>query len=340
MTKTILYVLAFLLTCLGVEWFRRWSLRRKLLDMPNERSSHTVPTPRGGGLIVVLVCLSIFFGYGFFFQANVFWSYLAGASIVAFISWLDDLKTVSSLWRFLCHSLAAAGVVWHLGFFESVYVPFYGILSLGEAGPLITFFWIVWLINAYNFMDGIDGIAGAQAFTAGIGWLLLGSVLGAGQTAFYGGAIAFASLGFLWHNWPPAKIFMGDVGSAFLGYTFAVMPLLAAREASGQGDRWPLIATLLVGLFVFDSILTLMRRLWRREKIWQAHREHIYQRLVLSGLSHKFVTVLYALFSISILVFLLFWIENRTFSADIIFIIIVFMLICLLIYSYRRKTLT
>ncbi|HEY0427866.1 MAG TPA: glycosyltransferase family 4 protein [Pyrinomonadaceae bacterium] len=340
MTKIISYIAAFFLTYVGVEIFRRWSLKRNIFDIPNERSSHTEPTPRGGGLIIDVVCLSIFLIYCLVFQIDLYWSYFAGALILVLISWLDDLFSVPVVWRFLCHSLAAALVVWSLGFWETVYIPFYGAFYLGQIGLIITFFWIVWMINAYNFMDGIDGIAGTQALTAGIGWLIVGMLLGSEHTGFYGGVLAFSSLGFLIHNWSPAKIFMGDVGSAFLGYTFAVLPLLALKEGNAKEFLLPVIAVSAVLLFVFDSLFTLFKRLLKREKIWQAHREHIYQRLIIAGFSHKFVTALYGIFSIFFLLLLIFWIEKRGFYTDFVFLIIALHLICLLIYSYSKKTLT
>ena len=260
MIKILLYILAFLLTYVGVGIFRRWSSDRKLFDIPNERSSHTEPTPRGGGLIIVAVCLALFLIYCLVFKIDIFWSYFAGATIVALISWLDDLFSVSVVWRFLCHSLAALIVIWGLGFWQQTYVPFGGTINLGALGQVITFFWIVWMINAYNFMDGIDGIAAAQALTAGIGWLLLGALLDVENTAFYGGLIAFTSLGFLIHNWQPAKIFMGDVGSAFFGYTFAVLPFLAFRNTQNADlqAKLLLIGILFIWFFFFDSIFTLI----------------------------------------------------------------------------------
>lgn len=336
------YMLTFLLTYFGVERFRRWSLRRKLFDIPNERSSHTQPTPRGGGLIIAAVCLSIFFVYCLIFgQIESLWAYFVGAGIVVFISWLDDLFTVSVAWRFSAHSLAASLVIWSLGFWENVYLPFAGEIIFGKIGVLITFLWIVWLINAYNFMDGIDGIAGTQAVTAGIGWLLIGILLNAQNTAFYGIVIALSSLAFLLHNWQPAKIFMGDAGSAFLGYTFAVMPLLAFRETPQiSKNLLPLIAVMLVLAFIFDSLWTLAKRILRFEKIWLAHREHIYQKLVIGGLSHQFVTILYLLVSSITVGLLILWLKIRRNSGDFLYLIIFFQLFCLLAYSFKKKTLT
>lgn len=336
------YILTFLLTYFGVERFRLWSLQRKLFDIPNERSSHTQPTPRGGGLIIAAVCLSVFFAYCLIFgQIESLWAYFVGAIIVIFISWLDDLYTISVVWRFLAHSLAASLVIWSLGFWQNVYLPFAGETNFGKIGVLITFLWIVWLINAYNFMDGIDGIAGAQAVTAGIGWLFVGILLNAQNTAFYGIVIALSSLAFLLHNWQPAKIFMGDVGSAFLGYTFAVMPLIAFRETSqAEKKLLPLMAVMLVLVFIFDSLWTLAKRLWHLEKVWQAHREHIYQKLVISGFSHQFVTVLYLLISSITVGLLILWLKFRQYCGDFLYLIVFFQLFCLLAYSFKKKILT
>ncbi len=294
-TPFIIFLAVFVATLSGVELFRRWSLKRELLDIPNERSSHTVPTPRGGGLIICGVSLTAFFIYEFLTSANFFWAYFAGASCVAVISLIDDVKTVSPFWRILCHSLAAGLAVRFIGGFDNLWIPFYGTAQTGFWGDAAAFLWIVWLINAYNFMDGIDGIAATQALTAGIGWSLIGHVFGIDHAWFYGGVLAASSGGFLILNWQPAKIFMGDVGSAFLGYTFAILPLAASRKAENieVASILPWFGMLFVWFFVFDSVFTLLRRLSRGEKVWQPHRQHIYQKLIISGLTHAKVTILY-----------------------------------------------
>jgi UDP-N-acetylmuramyl pentapeptide phosphotransferase/UDP-N-acetylglucosamine-1-phosphate transferase len=181
---------------------------------------------------------------------------------------------------------------------------------LGWLGLIITFFWIIWLTNAYNFMDGIDGIAGTQGLTAGIGWLLTGIFFKLEITGFLGGVLALSNLGFLLHNWQPAKIFMGDVGSAFLGFTFAVIPLIALNEMQNGQTHLAAAAIWLVWLFVFDTLYTFFRRLLRGEKFWLAHRSHLYQRLVITGYSHQFVTVLYGFLSVIILASVLFWLRT------------------------------
>ena len=149
--------------------------------------------------------------------------------------------------------------------------------------------WIVGLTNAYNFMDGIDGIAGGLALIAGSGWAIIGFLSGQQFVGDIGALIAASNLGFLLHNWPPARIFMGDIGSAFLGFTLAVLPLIAGRN----DPRLFIVGFLVVWPFIYDALFTLARRLARKENIFEAHRSHIYQRLVIAGYSHRFVTLTY-----------------------------------------------
>jgi len=291
------FLFVFAVSLGGVELFRRWSLRRKLLDVPNERSSHQNPTPRGGGIVIVAVSLVSYAIYTSFITHNFQWSYFGAAILIAFISWLDDLFSISFVWRFLIHCIAALLIVSDLGFFQIIYLPYFGQIDFGIGGAILTFLWIIWLTNAYNFMDGIDGLAGLQAIMAGLGWFFIGRILGLTDISFYGGILAFSSLGFLQRNWHPAKIFMGDVGSAFLGFTFAVLPFLEPKITSKDAAAFPLISILLVWLFVFDTVLTFVRRFVKREKVWEAHRSHIYQRLVISGLSHIRVSGIYGAIS-------------------------------------------
>jgi UDP-N-acetylmuramyl pentapeptide phosphotransferase/UDP-N-acetylglucosamine-1-phosphate transferase len=153
--------------------------------------------------------------------------------------------------------------------------------------------WIVGLTNAYNFMDGIDGIAGGQALVAGLGWALLGTVAGAPIVGGLGTLVSCSSLGFLLHNWYPAGIFMGDVGSAFLGYTLAVLPLLFSFSA-GESAGAPVVGLLLVWPFVFDTGFTFLRRLWRRENVFATHRSHLYQRITSPRSGHGRVALMYS----------------------------------------------
>lgn len=307
MIEIATFLAAFVLSYFGVEILRRWVLRREILDIPNERSSHTTPTPRGGGLAIAGVSLCFYAACTIYLPVNFHWSYFVGALLIALISWIDDLVSIAFGWRFLIHSTAAILLIWSLGYWQEIYIPFLGNIDFGKFGIVLTFCWIVWLTNAFNFMDGIDGIAGLQAVTAGIGWLVVGKMLGLDDQSFYGGILAFSSLGFLIHNWEPAKIFMGDVGSAFLGYSFAVLPLLPTVRSE---SRLPFIATLLVFCFVIDSLLTFFKRLAKKERVWEPHREHIYQKLVIKGYSHRFVTIFYGVISVVVFVCCVFWIRN------------------------------
>lgn len=295
----IIFFIVLGCSLIGVELYRRLSLRRKMLDYPNERSSHTAPTPRGGGAVVVGLSVGTLFIYAYFENLVFFLPYLVGAAVISGISLIDDIKTLSPFWRIIFHGLAAAIAVYFYGGFGEVLIPFYGTVNLMPIGHLLAFLWIVWLVNAYNFMDGIDGIAALQAVTAAIGWSIISIILGVSSLQFYGAVLAAASLGFLFHNWQPSRIFMGDVGSAFLGYTFAVLPLIAAKQLTNTNYSaivlW--IAVILVWFFILDSCLTFFRRLLRGEKVWLAHREHIYQKMVIAGLSHASVATLYGVLS-------------------------------------------
>jgi UDP-N-acetylmuramyl pentapeptide phosphotransferase/UDP-N-acetylglucosamine-1-phosphate transferase len=281
-----------LVSFLSISRLRGWIECRGVYDIPNERSSHTRPTPRGGGLvIVVLTTLGLAVAW-FQYPAGpptALAAYLAGAWLIAGVSWLDDLRSLSNRVRFGTHMLAALLAVWAFGYWTEITVPIIGLLRLGLLGLPITFLWIVGATNAYNFMDGIDGIAGGQAVVAGLGWAVLGWLTAQPLVGMLGVLLAAASLGFLGHNWPPARIFMGDVGSAFLGFTFAVLAVAAAQRDA----RLALVGILFVWPFVFDATFTFLRRLKNGENIFAAHRSHLYQRLVIVGYSHRIVTLLY-----------------------------------------------
>jgi UDP-N-acetylmuramyl pentapeptide phosphotransferase/UDP-N-acetylglucosamine-1-phosphate transferase len=238
------------------------------------------------------------------------------------------------------HSLAAAIVIYSCGFWQTIYFPLLGEVNFGTFGAVITFGWIVWLTNAYNFMDGIDGIAGMQAFTAGLGWLFGGWLFGIETAGFFGGVLAFSALGFLFHNWQPAKIFMGDVGSAFLGYTFASLPLLAMNEKSSGAYLLPIFSVICVWLFVFDTLYTFFLRLLNGEKVWQAHRSHLYQKLVIGGLSHASVTGIYSFLSALALTATFFWLSGNAFGEYLLLVVAFGICASLIFCAATKKILT
>ncbi len=302
-------VTVFALSAGGVELIRRWAERSRVLDLPGERSSHTAPTPRGGGLAIVLVtvlaaAVIVLAGRRPSGLAPIWLA--VGVAIVAGVSWLDDLRSLPTVVRLAAHVAAAGVAIAGLGWLERVDVPLAPVVLLGGGvGVAVTVIWVVGLTNAYNFMDGIDGIAGGQAVVAGLGWFALG---GEPAIRVLGVIIAAASVGFLVHNWQPARIFMGDVGSAFLGYAFAVIPL----AASHRDPRLAFAGVLLVWPFVFDTTFTLLRRLRRGENVFVAHRSHLYQRLVIAGWQHRTVSLLYTALAALGAGLAMFWLRGGT----------------------------
>lgn len=280
-------------TYYGVEALRAWAARGNALDIPNARSSHTQPTPRGGGLAIVVCTLIGLWALSLLLRnvlnVRMVIGYSLGAMLIAAVSWRDDLEPVSNRVRFGTHVVGALIVLFTVGWWKQVTLPLLPSFSLGLLGSVITLFWIVGLVNVYNFMDGIDGLAGGQAVIAGAAWAVLGWWFNQWLVALPGILVAAASAGFLLHNWPPARIFMGDVGSAFLGFTFAVTAVIA----SFADPRLATAGVVLLWPFVFDATYTLFNRLRMGENIFQAHRLHLYQRLVIAGQTHRTVTLLY-----------------------------------------------
>lgn len=267
--------------------FRAWALRHQVLDVPNERSSHVVPTPRGGGVGIVAgvaVGLAVWLAFGGVFSVRAA-GWIVGALLVAGVSFADDLRGLPVLPRLGTHLVA------------SVLVTLAGVQDVGGLFALylvLAFLWIVLLTNLYNFMDGIDGLAAVQAVIGGAAFALAGALFGNALLLSAGAVLSAASLGFLVYNLPPARLFMGDVSSTFLGFSFASLMLLGNLGVGGS--RVPLyVGALILAPFLFDGVVTLLRRVARREAWWRPHRSHFYQRLVQTGLSHGAVTGLYGL---------------------------------------------
>lgn len=294
-------LIPFMLTMIGLSYvsvngLRDWAERQRVLAIPNERSSHVRPTPSGGGAAIVgfsllsLIVATLWSAYQEALPLSLtVLSYVGGAGAIAVISWFDDRYMLPNRWRIMVHSLSALVILCGIGSWQSVTLPLLGQVNLGWLGLPLSFVWLVGMTNVYNFMDGIDGLAGSQAVIAGVGWALFGWWIGQPFVLALGLGIAASSVGFLGHNWSPARIFMGDVGSAFLGFSFAVLPIVAAHHE----PRLALAGLLLLWPFLFDAGFTLLRRLRHGENIFTAHRSHLYQRLVITGHSHRTVTLLY-----------------------------------------------
>jgi Fuc2NAc and GlcNAc transferase len=266
---------------------RRWALSESLLDVPNDRSSHSVPTPRGGGLAIAIVTLggtALAAAVGLV-PIRLAIAIVAGGAVIAGVGFIDDRRGLSASTRALAHTAAALWAVVCLGGLPNLDVGA-DTVRLGWWGGALAVAGIAWATNLYNFMDGIDGLAGGEATLVGscVGVLLLAA--GRADIALIAWLVAAASAGFLVWNWPPAKLFMGDVGSGLLGYLFATLAV-----ASENAHALPLLAWVIVtAAFSVDATITLLRRALRGERWYAAHRSHAYQRAVQLGRSHARVT--------------------------------------------------
>jgi UDP-N-acetylmuramyl pentapeptide phosphotransferase/UDP-N-acetylglucosamine-1-phosphate transferase len=320
-TLTGLALAAALVNGVAVAGIVRIAPRIGLVDRPNARSLHIRITPRGGGIgLVLVVALGSFVASGRL-RSPAMEIYWAGSLFVAGVSLRDDFRSLTAGLRFFCQLAAAGLATWGIAQFETVSLPGGRSLAVGGMGGALTMLWIVGLTNVYNFMDGIDGIAAVQGVGAGAAWLAAGLWLSSPTVALLGALLAGGCLGFLFHNWSPARIFMGDVGSAFLGFSFAVLPLLALSSAVGVTHSvWPgtlpYFALLTVWPFVADGFYTFIRRAWRGESVWRPHRSHLYQRLVQAGWSHARVSLLYGAWgAVSAIMALLWLIRARGWMA-------------------------
>ncbi len=280
----------FILSLVLTVWTRRVALRQGILDHPNERSSHSRPTPRGGGLAMVIGSSCALAGLWILnlIDSALAASLIGGGLLIAAIGFLDDRRSLPTGIRICGHVAAATWAMCMMGGLPPIRIG-EQVLSLGIWGDTVGIVAIVWVLNLFNFMDGIDGIAASEAVfvtcAGGVFAIVFERDCAAGYSAF---AIAAAALGFLCWNWPPAKIFMGDVGSGYLGYMIAVTALAAGRVSPVALLVWLILG----GVFFADATTTLLVRVWRGERIYLAHRDHIYQHLAVRWRSHRPVTVL------------------------------------------------
>ncbi|WP_160108872.1 MraY family glycosyltransferase [Pseudomonas izuensis] len=262
--------ISFLLTAA----LRKYAISRSLMDVPNARSSHVVATPRGGGVAIVVafvVSLVSLYAAGLM-TAGAFLANAGAGAAIAIIGFMDDHGHIAARWRLLGHFSAA---IWFLAWMGGLPpVEVFGIdVNLGWAGHVLAAFYLVWLLNLYNFMDGIDGIASVEAICACLGACLLYWLSGL-DSLMWGPLLLAASVaGFLFWNFPPAKIFMGDAGSGFLGIVLGGLSLQAAWANASMLWAW----LILLGVFIVDATFTLFRRLLRGDKVYEAHRSHAYQ---------------------------------------------------------------
>jgi Fuc2NAc and GlcNAc transferase len=269
---------------------RRYALAARLLDVPNARSSHAVTTPRGGGVAIVstfLACLA-WLSLDGNVPHDLLRALLVSGAIVALIGFADDKWQLAARWRFLGHSLAAAWVLWQLGPLPTV--PLFGFdVPLGMPGIVLAAVYLVWAINFFNFMDGIDGIAGVEAIVVALGGALVSWLAQPTLPWIVSAAFTASIAGFLLWNLPPARIFMGDAGSGFLGLVIGTLSLWHGYEAPHLFWSW----FALQGCFMVDATTTLVRRVQRGERPQEAHRSHAYQYASRLYGGHRPVTLAY-----------------------------------------------
>jgi len=284
-----------LFSCIGTKLYINYARQKTILDIPNERSSHTLPTPRGGGVVFVALFLAVILLCPFFFPRETsLWLALSGGGLaVAAVGWIDDRKNLPAWQRLGVHSLSVLWALYHLGGMPSLSLGFAS-LPLGYIGHILAFIGGVWMINLYNFMDGIDGLAAGEAVLVA----MAGAFLTKGSPiSFALFALAASVLGFLIWNWSPAKVFMGDAGSGFLGFAFFCFALYTENT-----NILPLLTwAVLVSVFAVDATLTLVMRARQRKRLSEAHRDHLYQQFIKAGYHHAAVTgaVLLATFALS-----------------------------------------
>jgi len=309
----MIYLLLLLLSFILTYFIKDYAMKKSLVAQVNERSSHTTPTPYGGG---IAIAVTWFIGLAYFYSNNaidpkLFYALLVGM-LISIVSYVDDLFELSAKVRLIIQAFVAFLGLYFLGGLKELDL-FVFTLQNPLLSNIFAFVMIIWFINLYNFLDGIDGYAGSEALFLSIAAFIL-----FGATYFL--VLAVAVLGFLFWNWHKAKIFMGDVGSTLLGYNIAIFTIYYTNQDTQNFWIWITI----FGLFWFDATLTLLRRKQNGEKLSQAHKKHAYQRLTQAGWKHDKVT--YYAVSINILLFMLVWIMPSSFVAFLLSVILLFVI--------------
>ncbi len=305
---TVIWIslIAFIASLALTGLLRRYALAASLLDIPNDRSSHSLPTPRGGGVAIVMVFLLgiiLLLKFGLL-PTTITWALLGSGAWIAVIGFIDDHQHIPARWRLLAHFVGAAWGLFWLGDLSPL--PLFGFsVDLGWTGTILAVFYLVWLLNLYNFMDGIDGLASIEAISVCVGGVLL-SVSGTSQSdqTYVLLLLIMAVAGFLVWNYPPAKIFMGDAGSGFLGIILGLFSLQAASQTPQFFWSW----LILLGVFIVDATWTLAQRFLRGEKVYEAHRSHAYQSASRYYSSHKTVSLAVAAINVSWLLPIALWV--------------------------------
>ncbi|WP_336957137.1 glycosyltransferase family 4 protein [Acinetobacter johnsonii] len=294
MSILVLCLVFFIVTLLFTGFMRLYALKQNIIDNPNERSSHSVPTPRGGGVAVVcgyLMALAVLI-CSQQLTVHIGLTIIAAGFIIALLGFLDDHGHINSMLRLAIHFLVAIAVVISLGGFGSVNV--FGEAQLGFLANIIAVLFLVWLLNLYNFMDGINGIASVEAITVTVSMATLYYLLNISLHSDVLWLLGACVFGFLLWNFPKAKIFMGDACSGFLGLVLGILALIALKENVALFCAW----IICLGVFIVDATYTLIKRVFNGHKMYDAHRSHSYQILSRKWNSHTPVTLVVAAINI------------------------------------------
>lgn len=326
----ILVIIAALASGLLTYLIKNYALAKSLMDIPNERSSHTIPIPRGGGVAFVIVFLFLlpFLYWWQLIPEFVLWGLWGAGVIIAIIGFLDDHGHIAARWRLLAHFIAA---IWLLYWFSG----FPNLIILGINLPsvitsILAVFYLVWLLNLYNFMDGIDGIASVEAICVCLSGALLYYVAGYSLISYTALILAAVVAGFLYWNFPPAKIFMGDAGSGFLGIILGGLSIQAAWISSQLFWAW----LILLGVFIVDATWTLVHRLLCKEKVYEAHRSHTYQFAARYFGNHLTVTLAVLLINVIWLLPIALLVASNDFNG-LFAMVIAYLPLCGLAYIFK-----
>ena len=334
----IIAAAVFTVNYLITGWFIGYARKNQITDIPTDRSSHTRPTPRGGGVgfvITSIIAIILYlFIYGFLITTGLV-VFIIAAIAIAFLGWLDDRHNLSRSVRFVVQVAASIAVLIYVGNLEVIKVPMLFEVYIGLAGFIMGVIFIAGITNIYNFMDGVDGIASVQLFGVCSGWMLLSWLWNEPLLFGINLLLFIAVLAFLIYNWSPAKVFMGDAGSLYLGFFCASMPFLAAYQSETleiQETIW--YGAILLWPFLFDGTFTVFRRLFNGENIFKAHRSHLYQRLNIVGVSHSKISLLYLIFSVLMIAFvLLFTFSNDFYKLLLIIVLVLLSLVYILVVT-------
>lgn len=265
----------------------------RIMDVPNERSAHAVATPKCGGVAIVLTFLVgvasiLAFGDAVRIDQRYFVGFVLSTVTVAVVSFYDDVTNKPFVVKLLTQLLAVTVVLASGIVIDEIALPWVGEVRLGWVAYVLSFLWIIGLTNAYNFMDGLDGLAAGVAAVASLFFLIITYSLGSTFVYVHSYTVLAGALGFLVFNFPPARIFMGDVGSATLGFLFATLAIIAARYDASHTSF--MVIPLLLFTFIYDTALTFTRRLIAGEPVTQPHRTHLYQLCHRMGLSPRTIS--------------------------------------------------